>query len=214
MSADSKATRNADSMTNAQGEFNPKVPRSEPLTTSGHQIGQKVSPADHAPEFSAKVLPAGTAPEERTFAPNPAGEVPGQADNPESTVQSDPLDFPGATSGDVHKGFGHPGQGQTSSELRNEGQHTSKKVGSGLEGAGAQGGSGLREDGMNREFRELARDTPVGEHGPASGRNRDGGAGASLDGAESVEPVKDTEVAGEAPARQKGDVSTRAEGGQ
>ena len=201
MSADSRATRNADSMTNAQGEFNPKVPRSEPLTTSGHQVGQKVSPADYAPEFSAKTLPPGTAPQENTFTPNPTGEVPGQASNPDTTVQSDPLDFPGATSADVHSGYGHPGQGQTSSELRHEGQHTSKKVGAGLEGAGAQGGSGLREDGMNREFRELARDRPVGEHGPTSGRNRDGGAGASLDGAESMEPVKDTELAGEAPTR-------------
>lgn len=201
-------------MTNAQGEFNPGKPPSEPLTTSGHQIGQKTSPADYAPEFSAKVMPAGSAPKARTFQPNPEGEVPGQADNPDTTMQSDPLDFPGATSGDVHTGLGHPGQGQTSSELRHEGQHTSKKVGSGLEGAGAQGGSGLREDGMNREFRELARDRPVGEHGPVSGRNRDGGAGASLDGAESVEPVKPTELAGEAASRQKGDQSTRAEGGQ
>ena len=208
MAADSRATKNADSMTNAQGEFNPGKPPSEPLTTSGHQIGQKVSPADYAPEFSAKVMPAGSAPKERTFQPNPEGEVPGQADNPDITMQSDPLDMPGATSGDVHKGLGHPGQGQTSNELRHE------QKGGGLAGAGAQGGSGLREDGMNQEFRELARDRPVGEHGPDSGRNRDGGAGASLDGAESVEPVKPTELAGEAPSRQKGDQSTRAEGGQ
>jgi hypothetical protein len=192
--ADSKATSNADGLTNAQGEFNPKVPRSQPLTTSGHQVGQKVSPADHAPEFSAKTLPAGTAPKENTFTPRPTNEVPGQADNPDSTERSDPLDFPGSTSKDVHTGLGHPGQGQTSTELRNEGQHTSKKVGAGLEGAGADGGTGLQGGGMNKEFEKLARDTHEGQHGPVAERDRDGGTVPRLDGAKTKEPVKDTEL--------------------
>lgn len=37
----------------------------------------------------------------------------------------------GATSADVHTGLGHPGQGQTSNELRHDGGNTG---GSGLEG--------------------------------------------------------------------------------
>ena len=189
--ADSRATRNAASLTNAQGEFNPKVPRSEPLTTSGHQIGQKTSPADFAPEFSAKTLPPGTAPKDRKFQPNPDNEVLGQGNNPDVPTQADALDMPGATSGDVHTGLGHPGSGQTSSELRHEGQHTSKRVGSGFEGVGAEGGSGVRKGGMSREFEMLQRDRPEGQHGPIPARKQeDGSAGASLDGAESVEPVK------------------------
>jgi hypothetical protein len=191
--ADSKATKNPDSLTSAQGEFSARIAPSEPLTTSGHQVGQKVSPADHAPEFSAKVLPAGTAPKDKTFTPNPENEVPGQADNADVVGKSDPLDFPGATSGDVHTGLGHPGSGQTSTELHGSG----KKERSGLAGAGAQGGTGLREDGMNREFRELGRERGVDEHGPNNSRPRDGGAGREVQGAESVVPVGAGEVAAE-----------------
>ena len=39
----------------------------------------------------------------------------------------------------MHTGLGHPGQGQTSSELRHEGAHTSTKQGGGLAGRGASG---------------------------------------------------------------------------
>lgn len=39
----------------------------------------------------------------------------------------------GATSADVHKGYGHPGQGQTSTELRHDGQHGRKKEPLGLQ---------------------------------------------------------------------------------
>ncbi|KEF58899.1 uncharacterized protein A1O9_03742 [Exophiala aquamarina CBS 119918] len=194
------AARNADSMTNAQGEFHPRKPRDEPVQTSGHQIGQKVSPADHAPEFSAKTLPAGTAPKSATYQPNPVDETPGQANNPDvlrshgkEGVQTDALStLPGATSADVHKGLGHPGQGQTSNELRHEGAHTSTKQTSGLEGAGAQGGSGLREDGMNTEFRRLQQD---GDHpsGPPAARAHN----VSLDGAESKLPVASEHLAAE-----------------
>ncbi|KAJ9606928.1 hypothetical protein H2200_008939 [Cladophialophora chaetospira] len=193
------AARNADSMTNAQGEFHPSKPRSEPLETSGHQIGQKVSPADNAPEFSAKTLPPGTAPKESTFQPNPEGEVPGQAlnDNVDRShgkegVRTDALNsLPGATSKDVHTGLGHPGQGQTSNELRHEGKHTSKKQTSGLEGAGASGGSGLQgSDDLNTEFRRLQDDRAVGE-GPIKEHNQ------TLAGAESIEPESAESVAAE-----------------
>ena len=33
--SDSRATRNADSLNNAAGEFNPHAPRSDPMTTHG-----------------------------------------------------------------------------------------------------------------------------------------------------------------------------------
>ncbi|KAG9776355.1 hypothetical protein KCU88_g4902, partial [Aureobasidium melanogenum] len=200
------ASRNADSMTNAQGEFHPSKPRSEPIHTGGHQMGVKASPADYAPEFSAQTLPPGSAPKESTFQPNPVGEVPGQANNPDvlrshgkEGVQTDALStLPGATSADVHKGLGHPGQGQTSTELRHEGHHTSKKHTSGPEGAGATGGSGLSDpNDVNVEFRRLQQE---GDHprGPLAGHN------ATLAGAESKEPVKDVNLAAEGDsARQR-----------
>ena len=111
-------------------------------------MGSKHSPADHAPEFHAKTLPPGSAPANRTFQPNPESEVPGQADNAnldrshgkESTQTTATSTLTGADSGSVHTGLGHPGQGQTSSELRNDGKHTSKREGAGLEGIGARVG--------------------------------------------------------------------------
>ena len=87
------------------------------LTFIKHQVGQQVG-NDAAPEFHAKVLPAGSAPAENTFKPNPVNEVPGQADNTEAmnrshgkeSTYSDPMDMPGAaTSKSVHTPIGeHP----------------------------------------------------------------------------------------------------------
>ncbi|KAI5117283.1 hypothetical protein M0805_005608 [Coniferiporia weirii] len=51
------------------------------------------------------------------------------------TTASDTLT--GTTSADVHTGYGHPGQGQTSSELRHDGQHGRKKQELGADQYGA-----------------------------------------------------------------------------
>lgn len=93
-------------------------------------------------------MPAGSAPKDRTFEPKPTDDasVPGQADNPymdqdSATQAADTLG--GASSADVHTGYGHPGQGQTSSELHHDGsQGGSKKQGQGL----AQYGQGQRQN--------------------------------------------------------------------
>ncbi|KAI4168439.1 MAG: hypothetical protein LQ348_007496, partial [Seirophora lacunosa] len=130
------AARNADAMTNDQGEFQPHKPRDEPLSTHGHKPGVLVG-NDTAPEFTAKTLPPGSAPADRTFKPNNISEVPGQADNPdvlrshgkESTQTTAESTLGGATSGDVHQGLGKPIQGQSSSELHG-----------GKAGAGREGG--------------------------------------------------------------------------
>lgn len=114
---------------------------------SQHKPGVLVG-NDAAPEFSAKTLPPGSAPAERTFKPNAGSEVPGQANNDltershgkESTKTSASDTLGGSTSSDVHTGLGHPGQGQTSRELRhdkNVGGH-----GGGLAGVGASAASG------------------------------------------------------------------------
>ena len=100
---------------------------------------------DAIPTFEAKTLPAGTAPPESTFQPNPINETPGQANNPDALAGPDKeatntgaLDFPGATSADVHTGYGHPGQGQVASDKE-------RKT------AGLQGGSGIEQAGETVE---------------------------------------------------------------
>lgn len=217
------STRNIDSVTN-QGEFQPSVPRDEPLTTKGvglssqfpntrptaffspeqqlttpppqHQVGQKVSPADNAPEFSAQTLPAGSAPADRTFQPNTTSEVPGQADNEnvlrshgkESTYTSASDTLGGTDSGAMHTGLGHPGQGQTSSELRHDGDKHRNRQRAGLEGIGATGGSGMVDERVNASQRGLERDEAV-----ASGTRGDKGAL----GAEEQIPASAQDVAAE-----------------
>ena len=109
-----------------------------------HQPGKLVG-NDAAPEFSAKTLPPGSAPADRTFQPNPVSETPGQANNPdvlrshgkESAQTTASSTLTGATSGDVYQGMGKPLQGQTTNESiggQNEGGH-----GAGLAGVGASG---------------------------------------------------------------------------
>jgi hypothetical protein len=86
------------------------------------------------PEFHAETHPPGTAPESRTFQPQPVNEIPSQAQNPDATATTAASEtLGGSTSADVHKGLGHPGSGQTSQELHG----THKKERSGLEGVGA-----------------------------------------------------------------------------
>ena len=105
---------------------------------------------DAKPTFSAQTLPAGSAPSDRTFEPNATSEIPSQAEN-ESALQSEDKEstytsasdtLGGSTSADVHTGLGHPGSGQTSSELRHDGEHHRKNAGGhggGLAGVGASG---------------------------------------------------------------------------
>jgi hypothetical protein len=77
----------------------------------------------------------------------------------------------GATSADVHTGLGHPGQGQTSSEL-----HDGSRVGQGLAGLAANvkdqqsGGSieTLKDDPKHAAQRNLD-DVPTGQRGNAGG---------------------------------------------
>ena len=131
-----------------------------------HKPGVKASPADHAPEFSAKTLPPGSAPADRTFQPNATSEVPGQADNDatlrshgkESTYTTADSTLGGSTSAAVHTGLGHPGQGQTATEIRHEGKHKREREGAGLEGVGATGGSGMVDERVTPSQRALERD--------------------------------------------------------
>ncbi|PWY95280.1 hypothetical protein BO94DRAFT_484006, partial [Aspergillus sclerotioniger CBS 115572] len=139
--------QNVDSVANPQqGEFKPSVKPTAPLEEGGHQIGRKVAPSDYVPEFRAETHPPGTAPASSSYQPNTAGEPGSQALNPnvershgkESVKTSASDTLMGATSQDVHTGLGHPGSGQTSNELRHDGQHGRKGQSAGLQQVGAQ----------------------------------------------------------------------------
>lgn len=160
------ATSNTDSVSGPnQGEFHAARPRDEPLTTHGHKPGINVG-NDAVPEFHAKTFPPGSAPASNTFTPDSSSEVPGQADNDavlrshgkESTQTTASSTLGGATSADVHTGFGHPGQGQTSSELRHGGP-TSKKdpVGSTF-ASGAPSGNMMADERMQESQRGLEKE--------------------------------------------------------
>lgn len=112
------------------------MPPSEPLTTKGHAPGVLVG-NDAKPEFHATAVPAGSAPAEATFKPQPVGEVP-TSEGAGSTAAADTLG--GATSADVHQGYGLPLKGQTATEVRKDGKHTSTKEPSGLASVGANAG--------------------------------------------------------------------------
>ncbi|KXL42317.1 hypothetical protein M433DRAFT_27087 [Acidomyces richmondensis BFW] len=152
-------TRNVDAVSNQQdgggGAFHARIERDEPLMTHGHKPGIKVG-NDAKPEFNAQILPPGSAPSDRTFQPNVKSETPPGFPTSEKidsvVAQPPPNDFPGATSSDVHTGLGHPGHGQTSTELRHDGQHTRKKVGSGGTDGLQHGAQGKTVDPQDPKF--------------------------------------------------------------
>lgn len=111
------------------------------LTILQHQPGKLVSEADRAPEFHAETLPAGTAPKSSTYTPNP--DI-----NNQKTFTSASSTLVGADSGSVHTGLGHPGQGQTSSELHDN----SKQSG------GSGGLAGLKENYVQGNVADLKDD--------------------------------------------------------
>lgn len=125
----------------------------------------KASPKDQARESKAQVLPPGSAPPDRTFRPDTQAELPSQAseaplendDDDESTYTSPADTLVGATSADLNRGLGHPGQGELGRELEHDGRSKRKKERTGNE-ARATGGSGLRDEG-SAEARLLSRDT-------------------------------------------------------
>lgn len=111
-----------------------------------HKPGLPVSEADRAGEFHAQTLPPGTAPAGSSYQPNPIYEIPSQANNEDAlrghgkeSTFTKPQDFPGATSADVHKGLGKPMVGQTSNEIRHDGEHGRKRQTYGYETVGASG---------------------------------------------------------------------------
>ncbi|QIW96171.1 hypothetical protein AMS68_001689 [Peltaster fructicola] len=168
---------NADAATPASGEFSAKIAPQEPLQTSGHQPGKLVG-NDAVPEFHVQTLPAGTAPPEHTFKPNNAQETPVDPENAQGVASASDT-IVGATSGDVHKGLGHPGSGQTSAELK--GHNVDKKGGIEARGGTASAADLVDErDPNHADQRALERE----DGGP---KNTLGGAPA-----QELEPEKST----------------------
>lgn len=155
-------SQNPDSVVN-QGAFTGHVKPSEPLQRGGHQPGRLVG-KDALPTFSAETLPAGSAPKSATHDPNPDL-------NNQKMYQGASSTLTGATSADVHTGLGHPGQGQTSSEL-----HDGTRVGHGLVGLAkdypnkgpGKGVESLKDDPRFAHQRNLG-DVPTGQRGNIGG---------------------------------------------
>ncbi|KAF2466430.1 uncharacterized protein BDR25DRAFT_268976 [Lindgomyces ingoldianus] len=142
-----------------QGEFHSREPRDEPMMTSGHKPGVLASEADRAPEFSAQPLPAGRAPKSSTYEPNPDLHNQGMYQAASSTLT-------GADSADVHTGYGHPGQGQSSAELHHDGEHHRKRQGMGLAGLAETENKGQgvrRQDPAFGNQRNLGEGVSVGQ---------------------------------------------------
>ncbi|KAL5116111.1 hypothetical protein ACEQ8H_006007 [Pleosporales sp. CAS-2024a] len=141
---------------------------------AGHvkPIGNDDSPE----EFHATTLPAGSAPASNTLTPNP------DLNNQNMYQDAASSTLTGASSADVHTGHGHPGQGQTSNELR----HAEKKRGQGLVGVADRLGQGnikdLKDDPKHAQQRNLD-DVPTGQRGNT------GGASAQESVPESAETV-------------------------
>jgi len=96
----SSTTRNEESVnavTN-QGEFHSKIERSSPPPDAPkHQAGKRVGD-DDASEFTMQTLPAGSAPSDRTFQPDPNLE-----DTPQTVGLKDPINSAkGGSTGGKH----------------------------------------------------------------------------------------------------------------
>jgi hypothetical protein len=80
--------------------------------------------------------------------------------------------LPGTDSKAMHTGLGHPGQGQTSSELRHDGQHHAKKQGTGTVGLNTVGQSQKELNPQDPQFanqRKLDQDYPTGARAGVGG---------------------------------------------
>ncbi|KAK8070516.1 hypothetical protein PG997_010719 [Apiospora hydei] len=120
------ATRNTESMAAKHEEFSSRAtsPASWSATT-------------RTPSSTPRRCPPAARPREATHQPRPAeGENLYQSNEGGGAAKA-AATLTGATSQDVYQGYGKPMQGQENVELRHDGQHTSKHVGSGLAGVGA-----------------------------------------------------------------------------
>ncbi|KAF2277220.1 uncharacterized protein EI97DRAFT_432818 [Westerdykella ornata] len=127
-------------------------------------MGRHASPTDRVPTFSAQTLPPGSAPKESTYQPNPEP-------NNQGMYQSAARTLTGADSADVNRGLGAPVQGQSSAELRHDGQAHRHQHHKGILGHG----SSMNQGNINPQHpsfagqRALEEDYPTGRSTGAGG---------------------------------------------
>ncbi|KAK3702983.1 hypothetical protein LTR37_014713 [Vermiconidia calcicola] len=202
--SDAVAHQEGSGQNSGSGEFMSKIKRDQPMQTGGHQPGQMVG-NDAVPEFKAETLPPGSAPAANTFKPNNVSDIPPQANmaperaDPESEQAHASDTIGGATSGDVHTGLGHPGQGQSSKELHHDGQAGNKAPGKSLEGVGATTEGFKTVDTRDPQFKDLR----ALDKDEAVSRGTTGGPAAS-----EREPMGATQVATEHQGKDRQDRGT------
>lgn len=99
-------------------------------------------------------------------------------------------------------GIGHPGSGQTSAEIRNEGKTHNARDRQGLQGL-AEGGSGMQGE-ESAEAKALQKDHTSG---PQTGKDHN----VSLDGAETKESVQAEQVGSMGDGSRKKDYDRTAQ---
>lgn len=173
------SSTNPNSLDN-QGEFHARAhPGRRHSGEHWHKPGNEQG-KEAIPEFHAETYPPGTAPKESTFQPHNTYETP---------IHAGPVDFPGATSGDVHEAHGamegRPLQGQTSRELHGAHAGKRKKERSGLEGVGA---TGKEQPTVEGKVRKGAFDEEEAARGQR-GKSGAGEGGLAWEGAEERVPT-------------------------
>ncbi|KAJ5124137.1 uncharacterized protein N7515_007962 [Penicillium bovifimosum] len=167
---------NPDSITHKQGPIHPSVEPQGPGRAQGHKPGQhkpgtKLSELDQRQTYHMEGFPPGTAPASNSFTANPISEGGSQALNPnveagpdkEATYTSVSDTLHGSTSADLNRGIGKPMQGQTSTEMRHDGQHGRKNPGRSVD---AYGPNALKPE-MERRYpdqRAMEREAPLERH--------------------------------------------------
>ena len=134
------------------------------------------------------MLPAGSAPADKTFKPQNDLEVPPVGMQPGDELHEATAPTVGeTTSADVHTGLGHPGDGMSSKEIRHDGDTSGGKS---LEGVGAS----------TREFKTVdERDPKMKQHRALDNDEAEVGRGTTGGpAAEEREPVSAETVAAEA----------------
>ncbi|KAL2834755.1 hypothetical protein BJY01DRAFT_252883 [Aspergillus pseudoustus] len=140
-----------------EGFFKPGIKPTGPNTQPHGPLYQdKPPPTTTSPSSPWKPTHRAPRPQATPTNQNPIDHSGEQALNPnvershgkESVKTTAEQTLMGATSKDVHKGLGHHGSGQTSTEMRHDGQHTGKNPRRDLEGSlqGVPGDFNTRTD--------------------------------------------------------------------
>ncbi|KAI0726579.1 hypothetical protein C8Q72DRAFT_783436 [Fomitopsis betulina] len=141
----SDAAGNDNAPQRAQEHLPPSTVRDAPPASSAHPLGKHVIPGDQLRKDATHTHPSAQRIQTARTTGHPVELAP--APDSRTVVDRDPYGprtsaadtLTGATSQDVHNHLGHPGTGQTSSELHHDGQHGRQRAARGADqfGSGA-----------------------------------------------------------------------------